>query len=84
MANKKSTPGNFTSILADVDATPTSSAPEKGPLLSYRIDPDLKIMLDRVVFWRGKNGGSQRQVINEALRTMFENDPTAQRPMPGE
>jgi hypothetical protein len=82
---KKKTPANFTSILADVDTTQSATAsPEKGPLLTYRIDADLKPLLDRVVFWRGKDRASQREVLNDALRAFFANDPNANRPMPGE
>jgi hypothetical protein len=81
---KKKTPANFTSILADVDSHSAATPSEKGPLLTYRIDAELKPLLDRVVFWRGKDRASQREVLNDALRAFFANDPTANRPMPGE
>lgn len=90
MAKKNTPPKNFTGLLDDVQApgldqqaTTSSSKPKKGPLLTFYIDEDLKLLLDRVVFWSGKNG-SQRLTINQALRALLENDPTAQQPMPGE
>jgi hypothetical protein len=91
MATRKNTtpPKNFTGLLDDVQAPglneqdAASTKPEKGPLLTFHIDKDLKPMLDRVVFWSGKNG-SQRLTINQALRALLEGDPTAQKPMPGE
>lgn len=85
MATKKA-PRNFTDLLDDVQApgsTPTTTAPKKGPLLTFHIDDDLKIQLDRVVFWQGRSS-SQRVVLNQALRQLLSADPNSQRLMPDE
>ena len=89
MPPKKPAPRNFTDLLDDVatPATPgvvsTDAKSAKGPLLAFHIDDDLKVLLDRAVFWQGKKG-SQRAVINLALRTLLTANPDAQRPIPGE
>jgi hypothetical protein len=88
-SNKKSGPRNFTNLLDDVAVQPASpvggvsAPPKKGPLLTFHIDEDLKPMLDRVVYARGRKS-SQRAVINEALRALLLADPASQRPIPDE
>lgn len=86
MATKRPAPRNFTGLLDDVPtpgAPATSDKPAKGPLLTFHIDEDLKLLLDRVVHHTGRKG-SQRAVINLALRAMLSADPRSQQPIPGE
>jgi hypothetical protein len=89
MASDKKAPRNFTGLLDDVPTPGTkpvagkADKPEKGPLLTFYIDKDLKALLDRVVYHSGRNS-SQRAVINKALRQLLSQDPKALRPIPDE
>lgn len=83
MATRKA-PANFTSLLDDVQVPGREAAtPQKGPLVTFHIDEDLKLPLDRLVFWGGKKA-SQRSVLNKALRALVLADPRSQQPMPDE
>ena len=87
MAIKKSAPKNFGSLAGNIfsEAQPPqpTESPAKAKLTSFELEADLKLLLDRVVFWEGKKG-TQKSVINAALRTYFATNPKAQRPTPDE
>jgi hypothetical protein len=87
----KKAPKNFSNLLSGMVAQPEGTSPAAEPTpeapkskyTSFALDGDLKVLLDRVVFWRGPSS-SQREVINDVLRAFLENEPTAQQPVPGE
>ena len=87
MAIKKSAPKNFGSLAGNIfsEAQPPqpTESPAKAKLTSFELEADLKLLLDRVVFWEGKKG-TQKSVINAALRAHFATNPNAQRPTPDE
>lgn len=87
MTTKKSAPKNFGSLAGNIfnEAQPPQPAaePAKAKLTSFELEADLKLLLDRVVFWEGKKG-TQKSVINAALRAYFAANPNAQRPTPDE
>jgi hypothetical protein len=87
MATKKTAPKNFGSLANNIfsEAQPpqTAEVPAKAKLTSFELEADLKPLLDRVVFWEGKKG-TQKSVINAALRAYFKANPNAQRPTPDE
>lgn len=87
MTTKKSAPKNFGSLAGNIFSEaqppqPTESL-AKAKLTSFELEADLKLLLDRVVFWEGKKG-TQKSVINAALRAHFATNPNAQRPTPDE
>lgn len=88
-AKKDNPPRNFTGLLDDVPATqpaqaaPTGAQPAKGPIITFHIDADLKQPLDQLVYWSGRKG-SQRAVLNKALRALLESDPRSRQPIPGD
>ena len=79
MATKKSAPKNFGSLAGNIFSETQPSQPitelAKAKLTSFELEADLKLLLDRVVFWEGKNA---------ALRAYFAANPNAQRPTPDE
>lgn len=83
----KTAPKNFGSLAVNIlsEAQPHQSTemPVKAKLTSFELETDLKVLLDRVVFWEGKKG-TQKSVINAALRAYFAANPNAQRPTPDE
>ena len=87
MTIKKSAPKNFGSLAGNIfsEAQPPqpTESPAKAKLTSFELEADLKVLLDRVVFWEGKKG-TQKSVINAALRAHFATNPNAQRPTPDE
>jgi hypothetical protein len=87
MATKKTAPKNFGSLANNIfsEAQPPQAAevPVKAKLTSFELEADLKLLLDRVVFWEGKKG-TQKSVINAALRAYFAVNPNSQRPTPDE
>lgn len=87
MSSKKSGPKNFGSLAGTIfnESQPPvpAEAPAKARLTSFELEADLKLLLDRVVFWEGKKG-TQKSVINAALRAYFAASPNAQRPTPDE
>lgn len=87
MTIKKSAPKNFGSLAGNIfsEAQPPqpTELPAKAKLTSFELEADLKLLLDRVVFWEGKKG-TQKSVINAALRAHFATNPNAQRPTPDE
>lgn len=87
MATKKSAPKNFGSlagnIFNEVQPPQPVAEPAKAKLTSFELEADLKLLLDRVVFWEGKKG-TQKSVINAALRAYFAANPNARRPTPDE
>ncbi|WP_210521738.1 hypothetical protein [Hymenobacter terricola] len=87
MTIKKSAPKNFGSLAGNIfsEAQPPqpTESPAKAKLTSFELEADLKLLLDRVVFWEGKKG-TQKSVINAALRAHFATNPNAQRPTPDE
>ena len=87
MATKKTAPKNFGSLAVNIfsESQPPQAAevPAKAKLTSFELEADLKLLLDRVVFWEGKKG-TQKSVINAALRAHFATNPNAQRPTPDE
>ena len=87
MTIKKSAPKNFGSLAGNIfsEAQPPqpTESPAKAKLTSFELEADMKLLLDRVVFWEGKKG-TQKSVINAALRAHFATNPNAQRPTPDE
>jgi hypothetical protein len=87
MATKKSAPKNFGSLAGNIfnetQSPQPATEPAKAKLTSFELEADLKLLLDRVVFWEGKKG-TQKSVINAALRAYFAANPNAQRPTPDE
>lgn len=93
MIRKQSAPKNFGSLAGNIfrEAQPPGPAAGQDQAraqvpakpTSFELAADLKPLLDRVVFWEGKKG-TQKAVINAALRAYLEGHPNAQRATPDE